>query len=161
MDEEGALKKAKNMALRLLTYRARSGKEVHEYLERKGFKEPVVQKTIDLLKEYNYLDDRKFTEEYINYRKNRGFGFIRIRYELIMKGIDKKIIDSAIDNNFNPDDDFERIKAILTKRIKTDQPFCENFLFKQSLFFKKRGFQDELIIRALNEYRVNDYNYSE
>ena len=161
MDEEGAQKKAQNMALRLLTYRARSGKEVHEYLERKGFEEAVIKKTIDSLREYNYLDDKKFTEEYINYRKNRGFGFIRIRYELLMKGIDKKIIDSAIDKNFNPDDDFERIKAILTKRIKTEPPFCENFLFKQSLYLKKRGFQDDLIIRALKEYRVNNYNYSE
>jgi len=161
LDEEGALKKAQNMALRLLTYRARSGKEVHEYLERKGFEEAVVQKTLDSLKEYNYLDDKKFTEEYINYRKNRGFGFIRIRYELIMKGIDKIIIDSAIDKNFSPDDDFERIKAILTKRIKTDRPFSENLLLKQSLFLKKRGFQDDLIIRALKEYRANDYNYSE
>lgn len=161
MDEEGALKKAQTMALRLLTYRARSGMEVYEYLERKGFKEAVVQKTIDSLKEYNYLDDEKFTEEYINYRKNRGFGFIRIRYELIMKGIDKRIIDSAIDNKFNPDDDFKRIKAILAKRIKTDRPSSENLLFKQSLFLKNRGFQDELIIRALKEYRVNGNNYTE
>jgi regulatory protein len=161
LDEERDLKQARNMALRLLTYRARSGKEVYEYLRRKGFNEPVIKKTIDILKEYSYLDDQKFAEDFINYRKNRGFGLIKIRYELIGKGVDKEIIDSAIENNSNPDDDLERVKAILTKRIKTDQPVCERFLIKQSLFLKKRGFQDKLIIEALKEYQVNDYNYSE
>lgn len=161
MDEDTAQKKARNIALRLLTYRARSRKEVADHLEKKGFHGYLTATILTELEDYGYIDDEKFTLDFINYRKKRGLGLIRIRYELLMKGIDKEIVDTKIDECFDPEDDFKRIKDILTKRAGKDQQVCENWMKRQFNYLKKRGFQDSLIRKALLEYPVNDYNYSE
>jgi len=157
---EEAIKKSRNMALRILTYRARSEKEIYDYIERKGFSKPVIDKTITDMKEYGLIDDQKFAADFINYRKNHGYGFLKIRYELIMKGIDKNIIDSQIEASFNADEDLFRIRMLLSKRTKPAEAIDDKWLMRQTLFLKRRGFQDSLILKALKEYPVND-NISE
>jgi regulatory protein len=160
-DEEKILKETRKMVLRLLTYRARTVKEICEYLERKGFTGPVIESTINEMKEYGYLNDYKFASDYIAYRKNRGYGIKRIQYELTSRGIDKQIIVSKIEEEFNPDEDLARIKEILDKRVSVDQKINQKWLVRQALYLKRRGFQDNLIMKALNDYPANDYNYSE
>ena len=157
MDEETALKKARYMVLRLLTFRARSVKEVAEYLERKSFTAAVTEATIKKMIEYGYLDDHKFASDYAAYRKLRGYGLIKVRYELINKGIARQVIDSEIDRQFNPDEDLVRIKELLNKKIPDDEQIDERWLARQVSFLKRRGFQDNLIITALQDYPLKYY----
>lgn len=161
MDEEDIINKSRNMVLRLLTYRDRSCKEICEYLERKGFAEPVIEKTIKSMKEFGYLDDQQYAADFIRYKRNSGYGLKRIRYELIFKGIEKDIVDSQIEENFNQEDDLFRIKILLAKRVKDGETITEKWLSRQVMFLKRRGFQEHLIRKALLEYPINIYNDSE
>jgi len=52
--------KAKNKALKFLSYRMRSTKEVMDKLKREGFQDFIIQDTIDYLKNYNLIDDLQF-----------------------------------------------------------------------------------------------------
>ena len=161
MDEEAILKKSCNMVLRLLTYRDRSCKELHEHLLRKGFTETVIEKTIKKMKEFGYLDDQKYTADYIRCKKYSGYGLKKIQYELILKGIDRDIVDSLIEEKFNEEEDLARIKALLDRRIKTGDRIGEKWLVRQAMFLKRRGFQEHLIRKALIEYPVNSHIFSE
>lgn len=159
MDAGLDIKKARNIALRLLTYRARSRKEIADHLDNKGFSEQVTAMVLKELEGYGYLDDEKFTLNFISHSKSRGFGLLRIRYELLLKGIDKKTVDSKIDECFEPGDDLNRIKALLKKREIKDQQICDKWIRRQLSYLKNRGFQDSLIRKALMEYPINDYNF--
>ncbi|MDZ4133246.1 MAG: RecX family transcriptional regulator, partial [Dethiobacteria bacterium] len=96
MDEDSVLKKARYLVLRLLTYRARSTKEVSDYLNRKGFTEEIVKGIIGEMTAYGYLNDHKFAKDFIAYCKIRGNGMKKVRYELALKGLDRNIVDDLV-----------------------------------------------------------------
>jgi len=162
LDEEEALKKARNMVLRLLTIRARSRKEVSDYLERKGFSDQVSAFIVQEMEGYGYINDEQFAEDFIAGRKLRGHGIKKVRYELYMKGLDEDLIDKKVGEHFNPEEDLARIKEILeqrtARRARIDQP-CEDrerHLRREAAFLKRRGFQDNLIMKALKDFEPVD-----
>ncbi|MBQ8147795.1 MAG: regulatory protein RecX [Lachnospiraceae bacterium] len=59
------LKKAKEYALRSLTNREQTEFQIRTKLQRKGYEEEVIETTVAFLKDYNYMNDQRFTEQYI------------------------------------------------------------------------------------------------
>ncbi len=158
MDEEEALKKARNLILRLLTFRARSRREAFDYLKQKGFSEEICSSIVKEMEDYGYINDEQFAEDFIAGRKARGHGIKKVRYELYMKGIDEGLIDQKVANSFDPDEDLARIKEILeqrrTRTARVEEPGEENErrLRREAAFLKRRGFQDNLIMKALSDF---------
>ncbi len=156
MDEEAALKKARNLVLRFLTYRARSRKEVSEYLVgRKGFSEDISEAVIREMEDYGYIDDERFARDFVSYRKLRGFGILKVRYELSLKGIDDNLVDQVTEELFDPGEDLDRIKELINKRAfnkRKDAQSYDRWFRKEASFLQRRGFQDNLIVKALKEY---------
>ncbi len=153
--------KARYLLLKLLTYRSRSIKEATDYLIAKGFVEHLVNRVISEMINYGYLDDEKFVSEFIAYRKNNGYGLLRIRYELKMKGIDRKIIEDKIEESFNHEEDLQRARELLARRSRGVKKIDDRWLGRQAAFLKRRGFQDSLIIPLLQCYSQKDFNLSE
>ncbi len=156
MEDEALVNKARSKVLRLLTYRARSLKEVADYLEQKGFSNSVADLVINDMKKYGYIDDHKFASDLINYRKMSGYGSKRVRFELQMKGVDKEIVDEIISENFDSGDDLLRIIELLTKREPYNGQIDRRWLNRQAGFLKRRGFQDDLILKALKNYDLSE-----
>jgi len=160
LNEEATLKKARNMVLRLLTYRARSRNEVYEYLERKGFADDIAKLVVQEMEGYGYINDRQFVTDYINYRKMRGFGPKRVRYELHMKGIDEHLLDQKITESFERNEDIERIIELLEKRNsglkKRDDLGSDRWFQREAAFLQRRGFPDELILTALKKFNISE-----
>lgn len=152
LDEEVGLRKARNKVLRLLTNRSRSRQEAVSYLERKGFSSRIIETVIKEMEEYGYIDDGRFTTDFIAYRKRRGNGFIKIRYELQMKGVDQQVINKKIAESIDPEEDYMRIKEMLSRREPLNGEIDQRWVGRQLAFLKRRGFQDNLIIKALKEY---------
>lgn len=98
---------ALDRAVSYLSIRARSTSEVREYLKTKGYEEEEIRTTIDQLLEYNYLNDFTFAKMYIQYGFDKGRGQVRIKNELIAKGVDSNTIEDAFyeleDENAVPD----------------------------------------------------------
>lgn len=161
MDEETALKKARYLVLRLLTFRARGTKEVTEYLEKKGFAEEITKEIIGEMTAYGYLNDQKFAQEFITYRKIRGNGLKKVRYELALKGLDRQIVNDLIEEHFDEEEDLVRIETLLQKRRSGDETVDDRWLNRQVAFLRRRGFQDNLIMTALKGFQGKDFNLSE
>ncbi len=163
MDEDKALKKARNMVLRLLSYRARSRKELAEYLEKKGYSEQLGQRIIAEMEKYGYVNDEKFADDYIETQKARGYGIKKVRYELYLKGISERIIEQKITDFFNPEEDLERIKVVLKRRCSKNNDFDrtsepeeikQRWFRREANFLQRRGFQDDLIMKALKKFNI-------
>lgn len=94
-----------NRALKYLSYRTRSFKEVYDYLTDKKYSENEIQDTLRKLRELHFLDDTDFADSYAKSRQARGKSKRTILYELKLKGIDKdnaeKVLDSLKDDAQN------------------------------------------------------------
>ncbi|AGB81139.1 hypothetical protein D781_0792 [Serratia sp. FGI94] len=56
----------------------------------------VVEQVIDYCYQHNWLDDRRFAASYIGSRSRKGYGAQRIRSELMQKGVDKEVVQTAL-----------------------------------------------------------------
>jgi regulatory protein len=89
---------AKEAALRFLSFRRRTEKEIRDKLRRKGFDDKVIRSTIEKLKSYDLVNDHEFATAWIKERlayKPRGRRLLR--QELWKKGIQKDVIDRAVE----------------------------------------------------------------
>jgi len=58
---------AVSYSIRLLSIRGRSEKELKERLTKKGFNQGTMEKAIDVLRGYGYINDRRLAERLISY----------------------------------------------------------------------------------------------
>ncbi|MGM0652728.1 MAG: regulatory protein RecX [Bacillota bacterium] len=156
MEQETLLKKARSGVFRLLTYRDRSISEVSEYLDKKNYPENIKDHIINEMIDYGYLDDRRFAENLVSFRKASGHGLLRVRFELQQKGVNRQVIDELIDEKFNREEDIAKIKELLCKREPVDAGVDHRWINRQAAFLKRRGFQDNLIMEVLKGYNLSE-----
>lgn len=111
---EYLLPKAKFRALNLLKMRDRSRQELRQRLKQDGYPEIVIQKTIEYIDGYHYLDDVRFAKNYVDYRGKRK-SRRELEYELSGKGIDLRSM-SLEGEEFNMPEDKDTIRSLLLKR---------------------------------------------
>lgn len=90
------LQRAKEYALRSLTCREQTESELRAKLRQRGYDAEIAEAVISALKEYRYLDDARFTEQYVAshcHRWNRK----QLQEKLYRKGIQKAEIDTYLE----------------------------------------------------------------
>lgn len=109
------------------------------------FTKDDIEKVIEQLIAKNYLDDRKFTEWYIENRFTaKGISSLRLHQELYKKGIDKNIIDELLENS--PRDEAAEIQKVIQKKgDKMDARKLLNYLIRH-------GFSIDLSHELVTEY---------
>ncbi len=88
--------KARAYAFLLLKFRLRSEAELLTRLKLKGFSEAIAKETVDFLKDKEFIDDRIFARGWVTSRLKKPFGIRRIKQELLVKGLDKQVIDDSL-----------------------------------------------------------------
>lgn len=156
MDREQRENKARSLAFRYLTYRPRTTGELRDYLLSKDFETGIIKSVLAEMQRYGYIDDEKYAENYIAIRKERGYGSLRIKLELINKGIDSDLVESKIAEQEDSDSEIKQIESIINKRITEDVKPDQRWLTKQASFLQRRGFKDHQIITVLNRYGLSD-----
>ncbi len=112
--ETSQLKRCKDKAMWLISYRDHSRKELIDKL-RRDYSEESCIKTADRLGELGLIDDSRFARRYtadlinIKHLSERG-----IRQKLREKGIDRDLIDEVVDELSI--DEEEQIRAIIEKK---------------------------------------------
>lgn len=107
--------------LRLLKSRIRSVSELEMILLKKEYPQNLVDKAISKLKEQKYLDDRSYVKSFIHNRMiTTSSGPYKIERELLDKKIDSSIIQEEL-GVFTKDEQFEKIRRIIDKGIKTNR----------------------------------------
>ncbi|MBM3253286.1 MAG: regulatory protein RecX [Candidatus Omnitrophica bacterium] len=153
MTYQNEIESAKDAALRLLTFCPRSIKEISDRLREKGFSKEAIEKSIIRLKEIGYLDDLKFTKNWINSSLEKNPVSIKvIKEQLISKGIDGKTIEEALLDLKEVLDEYRMAKRLLAKRLEVLGDLDQVKVLKKAYpYLKRRGFSDEVIERVLRE----------
>lgn len=94
--------------------------EVKIKLKEKGYEEVYINIIIERLKDYGYLNDEKYIENYvINKAIPNNWGKQKIKTNLYKKGLDIKLIDDVLNNIEELNDNKEQIKALIKKKLRT------------------------------------------
>ena len=86
-----------NKALDLLSRREHSRKELFLKLINRFESQEEINLTLDKLEGKNLLSDSRFAEEYVQARRKKGFGPIKISAELEKRGVNESLISNEID----------------------------------------------------------------
>jgi regulatory protein len=85
-------------AAKLLAVRPRSVAETRRRLRHLGYGHELVDRTVQQLADLGYLDDAAFARAWIESRdRARPRGAVALRRELALKGVDRSVIDEALD----------------------------------------------------------------
>lgn len=124
-----------NAAIRFVSYRPRSEKEIRDFLTRKLTKwkvsgEVLLQNVITRMRELGYIDDEKFAQWWIEQRSTfRPKGKRLLEMELRAKGVSMKI---------DIDEGALAKRAIEKKRVHWDKKKLYGFLMR-------RGFSSSVV----------------
>tara|TARA_B100001057_G_scaffold213335_1_gene213682 strand:+ start:585 stop:1016 length:432 start_codon:yes stop_codon:yes gene_type:complete len=132
-----ALAEIYNKALDLLSRREHSRKELYLKLIKRFESKEEINFTLDKLEGNNLLNDSRFSEEYVQARRKRGFGPIKISVELEQRGVNESLILNEIERF----DDWENLAELSFKKRFPDgasKDFKE--LQKQKNFLTNKGF---------------------
>lgn len=137
-----------NRALGLLAKLMKTEKQLRDYLKEKKYPKVCIDKAIEKLKEYGYINDEAYAENYINLSsasKSRR----KIKYELLSKGVKEEIIENALES-FTDENEYDVCLKFAEKYLKNKQiDLKTKQKFYSHLAGKGFGFSD--IARAWEE----------
>lgn len=149
LDDEMYIK-AKNKALNILSKASQSEKQIRQKLS-KDFEEHTIDRVIEFLQKYKFVDDEDLATRIINTNVNLNkYGKNKIKQNLYNKGIDKIIIEQAMDE-IDSDKEFENALYLGKKRydrLKNEDPRKAYQKIGNHLAYK--GFNYDIIKKVLN-----------
>lgn len=145
---------AYDLAINYISIRVRSIKELRDYLLKKGISINEVEKTIKRLIKENYLNDRKFTELFVNDQfKLTNKGPLKIKKELLAHGIDLDVINEQIERIDKLSVE-KKISKLLERYIKTKRESSGNLKLKVVTYFCNLGYEKDMILDKLSNYEI-------
>ena len=121
-------------------------KEIRTNLKNKGFIDSAISYAINMLKEYKYVDDEKYANLYIETYKNSK-GKLLLKQKLIEKGVKLNIIENALLNMENNDENV----ILLAKKYMNNKIYDEKNKVKLYRFLQSKGFTFDEIKKAVDK----------
>lgn len=137
------MENAFNKALSYVSLRRRTEKEVRLKLREKGYLNSVIDAATGKLKDYGYIDDTKYAEDYVAMYKSR-FGEIRLRAELRRLGIAEKTVNDVL-SELDEDEIYQSALSAAEKYLQShdfDRP-------KLSRHLAAKGYSYGVVGRAI------------
>lgn len=148
LQSQDAREVAYQKAMRFLSYRARSVREVRDNLQKHEIPEAVIEEVVQRLQETNLLNDREFTQAWVENRNTfRPRSRRALAMELRHKGLDDEIVQDVLDKNVDENAlALEAARKYLRKVQKLEWP---EFRQKLGNFLGRRGFSYGVIAPIL------------
>jgi regulatory protein len=147
IEQKENISQAKEFALKLLSFRPRSRKELKDRLKKKGFDQEIIERTLNRLEELNLIDDYKFASMWVEEKlRYRPTGRRVLERELYLKGIEKDIIAEVLDRAYSEVDEKELALKILEKKKKQYAKLDEDVAKRRiNNLLLRRGFSYQTI----------------
>jgi len=143
---------ARAIAYRYLARREHACKELRDKLSRRGVPSEVASEAVAELANEGLVSDKRFTEAYTRSRVSRLFGPMKIRAELMKRGIASSLIDEVLalhDGSWT-----ESAQNWVLKRCGSELDRDEKARLYRS--GTNRGFSHEHMMRAFDVIRTGE-----
>ena len=139
----------KDKALRLLTFRAHSEKELCDKLRMAGAKEEDIERTLEFCRRYEFVNDLQYAKSKAKDLKNlKKYGKRRIEAELYSKGISSEAVSEAV-GELEFDDDI--LKMLVEKKLANN--FEKKSIDRCMRYFLYRGYEMSDIRNCIEEIK--------
>jgi regulatory protein len=142
----------KEICLRLLTQREHSQKELLDKLALRGFDRDDVQPVVDELAEQGWQNDLRYAENYARFRIRKGYGPIRVGYELRQNGIAAFDLEGIVQEETGSW--MALLEQVYSKKYPHDTALDRNEWAKRSRFLLHRGFSGAMISALFDELDI-------
>ena len=152
IEEPHVTKEIKEICLRLLARREHSQQELLAKLALRGFDRNDALPVIDELAEQGWQDDLRYAASYARFRILKGYGPIRVGYELKQNGIatfDLETIVQAETGSW-----MALLEQVYSKKYPHDTALERNEWAKRSRFLLQRGFSGAMISALFDELNI-------
>ncbi len=141
-------KKIRRQAINLLSRREHTCYELTVKLKENFKALKYIEEVVGNLSREGLQSDSRFAESFIRYRFQKGFGPIRIRKELLERGIGEELLDKSLESaDYNWE---QHASEVLEKKFGNS--ICGEFkeTAKRIRFLEQRGFSLEQCHQSLN-----------
>ena len=145
---------ALDKALTHITACAKTEKQIRDFLARKGFLPPVVEYVVERMKDYNFLNDKEYAEDYIGGAAKRK-GARLIKMELRAKGVSDEDAESALES-LDEEREIQTAKELLEKYLRGKDASDKTTLQKAYRHLLSKGFSYDVIKDALAAFASLD-----
>ena len=150
---------AMNQAMYYLGVRARTVKQMEDYLIKKQHDEHTIARVMEKLIEYGLLDDEQYAQRYVQTRKDTSGKYL-LRQKMKMQGLSSDVIDEAV-GAIPFEDQVAAARALIDRKMAGDER--EDALRRANIRFglvtvEQRGLKArELTLDEIPQGRVKDY----
>jgi len=148
------LQTIRDHALNFLSIREHARAELRQKLLSKKFPLDGIEQVLMQLQADDLLSDARFTESFIRSRRNKGWGPVRIRYELQQHQIAEDLLNELLDSH---DEQWtEAARRVRQKKFGTAIATDMKQKAKQIRFLQYRGFNTTHIKHAITDPSEDD-----
>lgn len=148
--------RALNASLHFLSYRPRSEGEIRQRLRKSGTDDEVIDRVIQQLRDWRYVDDADFAQRWVENRTlHRPRGSRLLAQELRAKGVDPLIVDQALEDADL--DETGQALDVARKRWRQLQDLDDAVRERRLIgFLQRRGFNFDSIRHSIEVLRAED-----
>ena len=152
--KEVIFKRARLRAMHLLEDMDRTEAALREKLKQGCYTQNMIDRAIDYVKSFGYLDDGRYAENFIRSRqgaKSRK----EIRAALMQKGVSAELIEQALESCYEEGGEEEAVRRIFRK--KRFDPTAAEEAEKQRMYgyLARKGFKYETVRQVIQNYEDN------
>jgi regulatory protein len=145
-------KEIQEVCLRLLARREHSQKELLNKLALRGFDRDDALPVIDELAQQGWQDDLRYAESYARFRIQKGYGPIRVSYELLQNGITAFDLEDIVKKEAGSW--MALLEQVYRKKYSHDTVLDRNEWAKRSRFLLHRGFSGAMIGALFDQLNI-------
>ncbi|MBX4263901.1 recombination regulator RecX [Clostridium estertheticum] len=149
--------KGKTCALHFLERSFKSTKQVIDKLTMKEFDAKTIERVMDFLRRYDFIDDSLFIQLYIK-EKIRSCGKNKIKFALLKKFLPKELINEEL-NKITSEQLLETALKLANKKIVTlakSEKDHQKLYRKTADYLARSGYDYELIRKVMDEIASDD-----
>lgn len=153
---------ARNAALRYLSHRPRTEREIRQKLREKEFADTEIDRTIEDLRRSGLIDDREFARLFIRDSLSlRPVGKAVLKRKLLLLGVERTIVEEEVDEALRNTDQDATILALAERFVKKARAMKKNeppakLRTRLTAFLGRRGFAWDSIRSAVRTTLGND-----
>lgn len=143
-------KRAKKRAMHLLEKMDRTEHQLRDKLSKNEYPKECIDIAVEYVKSYNYIDDDRYAHNFVRLSQER-LSRQQIFQKLMQRGIRKDLINSALDDEYESDED-EMIRKLLEKRHFKGQLSEDKEFQRIYNYILRRGYSSNKILKEMRNY---------
>ncbi len=146
---------ARLLAENYIDYAPRTRREVERRLQRAEYDQDVIEAVLNGLEHANLINDTEFSALWVESRaRSKKLGRARLSNELRLKGVDKEIVESAVDV-LSDEDQLEAALVLAQKKWKEGDERDPAAKRRLAGFLQRRGYNWSIIEQVFRRLSSN------